>query len=123
MWTLERDAAVPFWRPRDPGPEAVLLFSTRRGGVSRAPYDTLNLGRSTEDDPEAVTANRERFLAAPALEPHRLPPGAPTEDGPEAVTATRERFLAAAPLEPHRLATAGQVHGTRVVAVTAPGHH
>ncbi|HEY6196703.1 MAG TPA: peptidoglycan editing factor PgeF [Candidatus Eisenbacteria bacterium] len=70
----------------------MLLFSTRRGGVSRAPYDTLNLGRSTEDDPEAVTANRERFLAAAALEPHRL-------------------------------ATAGQVHGTRVVAVTAPGHH
>src|SRR5713101_7760521 len=92
MWTLERAAAVPCWQPRDADPGAVLLFSTRRGGVSRAPYDSLNLGRSTEDDPGAVSANRERLLAF-------------------------------ADLEPHRLATAGQVHGARVVEADAPGHH
>ena len=72
MWALERDAAIPFWQPRDAGPGAVLLFSTRLGGVSRAPYDSLNLGRSTADEPAAVTTNRERLLSAAALAPHRL---------------------------------------------------
>ncbi len=32
-------------------------FTTRRGGVSRAPYDSLNLGRWTDDDPASVAAN------------------------------------------------------------------
>ena len=40
-----------------PGPYAV-AFSTRRGGVSEAPFDTLNLGRLTDDDPEHVRENR-----------------------------------------------------------------
>ncbi len=95
MWTLERNAAVPVWQRRDAQGArrgAVLLFSTRCGGVSRAPYDSLNLGRSTEDDPEAVAQNRTRLLTA-------------------------------AGLDPERLATAGQVHGARIVEVTAPGHH
>jgi hypothetical protein len=38
------------------------LFTTRRGGVSEAPYDTLNLGRWTDDDPAAVHENRDRAL-------------------------------------------------------------
>ena len=37
-------------------------FSTRRGGVSPPPFDSLNLGRSTADRPEAVAENRARFL-------------------------------------------------------------
>ena len=37
-------------------------FSTRRGGVSHPPFDSLNLGRSTPDQPEAVAENRTRFL-------------------------------------------------------------
>ena len=41
-----------------------VLFTTRRGGVSEPPYDFLNLGRWTDDDPAAVEANRERVLAA-----------------------------------------------------------
>ncbi len=32
-------------------------FTTRRGGVSRPPFDTLNLGRWTPDDPGCVRAN------------------------------------------------------------------
>src|SRR6185436_4351311 len=36
------------------------LFTTRRGGVSQGPYASLNLGRWTDDDPDAVRANRER---------------------------------------------------------------
>jgi len=72
MWTLDRGAFVPFWRPRESTPGAVLLFSTRLGGVSPAPYDTLNLGRSTEDAPAAVTENRERLLGAAGLSLSRL---------------------------------------------------
>lgn len=92
MWMLDEGATVPIWRPREQRPAAVLLFSTRRGGVSRPPFDTLNLGKSTDDDPAAVLTNRARLLHA-------------------------------AGLDPERLATAGQVHGTRVVEVLAPGHH
>jgi YfiH family protein len=40
------------------------LFTTRRGGVSAGAYTSLNLGRWTEDDPDAVRANRERVAAA-----------------------------------------------------------
>ena len=39
---------------------AQALFTTRRGGVSAGPYATLNLGRLTDDDPEAVVRNRAR---------------------------------------------------------------
>lgn len=39
------------------------LFTTRRGGVSAAPYDTLNLGGMTADDRGAVQANRERLAS------------------------------------------------------------
>jgi YfiH family protein len=37
------------------------VFTTRRGGVSTGPYASLNLGRMTEDDPEAVDENRRRL--------------------------------------------------------------
>jgi YfiH family protein len=42
-------------------PGARATFSTRRGGVSAAPYDTLNIGILTGDDPGAVRANRRRL--------------------------------------------------------------
>jgi purine-nucleoside/S-methyl-5'-thioadenosine phosphorylase / adenosine deaminase len=45
-----------------PDPYAA-AFSTRLGGVSEAPFDTLNLGRLTEDVPERVAENRRRFCA------------------------------------------------------------
>jgi polyphenol oxidase len=37
--------------------------SERAGGVSAAPYDTLNLGDHVGDDPAAVAENRRRFAA------------------------------------------------------------
>ncbi len=46
-------------------------FSTRRGGVSRGPYESLNLGLSTGDDPAAVRENRRRFFGALGIEPDR----------------------------------------------------
>ncbi len=40
-------------------PEARAVFTTRRGGFSRGPYASLNLGRLTPDDPEDVQRNRD----------------------------------------------------------------
>ncbi len=39
-------------------------FTERTGGVSAAPYASLNLGASCGDDPAAVAENRRRALAA-----------------------------------------------------------
>jgi polyphenol oxidase len=44
-------------------PHLVHGVFTRRGGVSPPPFDTLNVGFSTGDDPEAVTRNRNRILS------------------------------------------------------------
>lgn len=39
-------------------------FSTRTGGVSQAPFDSLNLGLKTEDEKANVLQNRRRFFEA-----------------------------------------------------------
>jgi len=69
---LDSEAAVPHWRPASPAPRATLAFSTRRGGVSLPPFDTLNLGRSTADQPDAIEENRRRLLAGLGLDPAAL---------------------------------------------------
>jgi YfiH family protein len=43
-----------------PGPYRV-AFSTRLGGVSGGPYESLNLGLLTADEPERVRENRRRL--------------------------------------------------------------
>lgn len=40
-------------------PGARAVFTTRRGGFSSGPYATLNLGKLTDDRPDAVQRNRE----------------------------------------------------------------
>ncbi|MFO8059181.1 MAG: laccase domain-containing protein, partial [Bacillota bacterium] len=65
-------------------------FTTRTGGVSRPPYETLNLGGSVGDDPESVRENRRRLLRS-------LPPGVPRS-----------------------VQTVKQVHGTDVIRVDGP---
>lgn len=42
-------------------PGAQVVFTTRRGGDSRGPFESLNLGRLTDDRPEAVVSNRRRL--------------------------------------------------------------
>ncbi|QIP12571.1 peptidoglycan editing factor PgeF [Spirosoma aureum] len=42
--------------------------STRHGGVSPAPFSSLNLGINTSDEPGNVTENRRRFFRALGLE-------------------------------------------------------
>jgi YfiH family protein len=46
--------------------------STRHGGVSAPPFDTLNLGAHVGDDPEAVAENRRRFCNALGMPPDAL---------------------------------------------------
>jgi YfiH family protein len=43
---------------------ATFAVTTRHGGVSRPPYDTLNLGLHVGDDAAAVVTNRSRAAAA-----------------------------------------------------------
>jgi polyphenol oxidase len=45
-------------------PGARALFTTRRGGVSEGPFESLNLGRKTADDGANVDENRARVAAA-----------------------------------------------------------
>jgi len=40
------------------------VTSTRQGGVSEAPFNSLNLGDHVDDAPEAVAANRQQLLTA-----------------------------------------------------------
>jgi purine-nucleoside/S-methyl-5'-thioadenosine phosphorylase / adenosine deaminase len=54
-----------------PGPY-VVGFSTRSGGISKPPFDTLNLGRLTEDDPSHVTENRRRLCTELGTNPELL---------------------------------------------------
>ena len=46
----------------------IALESTRHGGVSPAPYHSLNLGKNTEDLPEHIDMNRALICAAIGIE-------------------------------------------------------
>lgn len=48
------------------------MFSTRAGGVSPPPWDSLNLGGLVGDDPTRVRANRGRFAASAGLAADRV---------------------------------------------------
>ncbi len=50
-------------------PNVRSLLSLREGGVSAAPFDSLNLGDHVGDDPAAVAENRRRHAAALAARP------------------------------------------------------
>jgi YfiH family protein len=54
------DDLIP-WQPAGP---YRIAFSTRRGGVSQGPYESLNLGRRTGDDVERVDQNRRIVCSA-----------------------------------------------------------
>ncbi|MDD2882569.1 MAG: peptidoglycan editing factor PgeF [Rhodoferax sp.] len=63
---MNPDWLIPDW-PAPAGVRAVC--STRAGGVSRAPYDSLNLGDHVGDNPADVAANRATLQAALAVRP------------------------------------------------------
>ena len=63
---LLTDWIVPDW----PAPARVrAVCTTRLGGVSLAPFDSLNLGDHVRDDPAAVAANRQVLHAAIGARP------------------------------------------------------
>lgn len=47
-------------------------FTTRNGGVSRAPFNSLNLGFNTEDHKSNVEGNRSSLSRAFGIPPHQL---------------------------------------------------
>jgi YfiH family protein len=75
-------------------PGATAAFSTRVGGASQPPFDSLNLGAFTGDEREAVVENRVRLAAALGFEPERIAigrqvhgTGLATHNGPQAPSA------------------------------------
>jgi len=62
-------AGVLLIRPQVFGSRIRAAMSTRLGGVSAPPFDTLNLGYSTADDPRAVAENERRFADAFGVAP------------------------------------------------------
>ena len=68
--TLHREAGLTVLRSEllAPLPHG---FSTRPGGVSPAPWDSLNLGPSRGDDPENVRENYRRFCAVLGTAPEQ----------------------------------------------------
>jgi len=65
----ERDGVR--WLEADLG-GARAAFSTRIGGVSEPPFDSLNLGVLSDDDPANVAENRHRLAAALGLQPEQV---------------------------------------------------
>lgn len=64
MSNLELNFIIPDW----PAPSRIhALSTTRGGGVSLPPYDSLNLGDHVGDDPGAVAENRRRLVNALSL--------------------------------------------------------
>jgi YfiH family protein len=61
-----------------------VLFTDRVGGVSEAPYDTLNLAGHVGDDPAAVQANRDVVAGRAGVAPERLVVLAAVSGGPVA---------------------------------------
>jgi polyphenol oxidase len=61
MKVLPADWLMPDW----PAPSHVrAIFTTRAGGVSAAPFDTMNLGDHVGDEPAQVQANRAMLQRA-----------------------------------------------------------
>jgi len=110
-------------------PGARVLLSTRRGGVSPEPFDSLNLGRLTADEGANIDANRDRLATAVGLPRERFlygrqvhgtrvrrasePPGparaAEEEDGQATVLRDAAALVFVADCLPVLLATDGAV--------------
>jgi YfiH family protein len=61
---------IPVFRWEAPGPYDV-AFSTRLGGISEGPFESLNLGILTGDEPTSVIENRRRLCEKIGADPDR----------------------------------------------------
>ena len=66
MVGLPPDWLIPDW----PAPANVrAVFTTRQGGVSQVPFDSMNLGDHVQDQPDHVVINRQRLANALQAQP------------------------------------------------------
>lgn len=96
MTPLTPDLLIPDW----PAPAAVrACVTTRNGGVSLAPFESLNLGDHVGDDPAAVAENRRRLTAEFAIQPAWLKQvhGLVVADADPAVIAEADASWTASP--------------------------
>ncbi len=95
--TLPAEWIVPDW----PAPANVRAFmTTRSGGVSRPPFDSMNPAAHVGDDPEAVAGNRARLRGLLPAEPlwlDQVHGSRVAEAGVEAAGAQADAGLARAP--------------------------
>jgi polyphenol oxidase len=56
-------------------PNATVTFTTRQGGVSEGPYESLNLGILTDDDPVRVRENRRITAGLIGMEAEQITMG------------------------------------------------
>jgi hypothetical protein len=55
-----------------PGPPARAAFTTRLGGVSEGPFESLNVGMKTGDELNRVRENRHRLVGTLEIEPENV---------------------------------------------------
>lgn len=90
------DWLIPDW----PAPAGVkACVTTRAGGVSLAPFDSLNLGDHVDDSPEAVAENRRRLTDYFSIRPAWLKQvhGIAVAHADPRVTATADASWTATP--------------------------
>jgi len=121
------DLILPEW----PAPANVRAFSTTRtGGVSQAPWNSLNLGYHCGDNPHHVEQNRQSLLARLPSEPRWLKQvhgiDVVTWDGASATEAGADAIIAIAPDQVCAVLTADCLpvlfcdsHGSMVAAAHA----
>ncbi len=69
----DKEAGGTLWDFAKAPPGVKIFFSNRRKfGVSKSPYNSMNLGFHVGDDPAAVDRNRMRFARGLGLDPSRL---------------------------------------------------
>ncbi|ROL86997.1 peptidoglycan editing factor PgeF [Pseudomonas chlororaphis] len=90
------DWLIPDW----PAPAGVkACVTTRAGGVSLAPFDSLNLGDHVDDNPEAVAENRRRLTDCFSIKPAWLKQvhGIDVVEADPSVVATADASWSATP--------------------------
>lgn len=96
-------------------PGAAVRFSTRAGGVSEGPYESLNVGLLTGDERERVLANRRRLAEGAGLDPAAVALGHQVHgadvrvwDGPPAAAEAAFADASVAPAEADAHVTAAR---------------
>lgn len=98
------------WLQGPDWPGVSVRFSTRRGGTSASPFDSMNLGTHVGDDPVAVAENRQRLSTSlPAL-----PVWLHQVHGTQIIDADQAQIVA---MDPHQADGAFTAQPGRVVAV------